>query len=224
MLESLFLSETSVKLTPITLLFLLASSATTAATPIDGWYSSVFGGYAYLPNNLATSRNSIAYSNASYESEYNAGGSFGFKSNPMRYEAQVTYVNAMLDNVFENGQYDSLVAGYNNAIFGLANVYYDFPTVIPTITPFLGVGLGYGWINVKVDNMRLPNTPDFNVSDSAFAYQGSIGVTFNFSENYALDIGYRYLATSKVFDLGKTFQAHLANVSAIYRYDEAHYK
>ncbi|MCH9689798.1 MAG: outer membrane beta-barrel protein [Gammaproteobacteria bacterium] len=202
---------------------LLTTSVAAAAIPIDGWYSNIFGGYAYLPNNMATSRSSVTYTDANYESEYNLGGSFGYKSNPMRYEGQVTYINAMLNHVYENGQRETLAAGYNNAIFGLANVYYDFPMIIPTISPYLGAGLGYGWINVKVDNARL-NISDFRVADSAFTYQGTAGITFNFAENYALHVAYRYLATNTVFDLGKRFQAHLANVGVTYRYDEAKYK
>ncbi len=208
----------------ITSLLLLTAPATHAATAIDGWYSSVFGGYAYVPNNISTTRESTTYTNANYESEYNAGGSFGFKSNPMRYEGQVTYLNAALNHVYENDLKQTQTSGDNHAIFGLVNVYYDFPDVIQTISPFLGLGLGYGWIDMKVDNRRLTDVPNFSDAGSAFAYQGSAGLTFNFAENYALNIGYRYIGTSSVFAFGHMFQAHLANISAIYRYEEARYK
>lgn len=208
----------------ITSVLLLTSPITHAATPIDGWYSSIFGGYAYVPNNIDTTRNSTTYTKANYQSEYNAGGSFGFKSNPMRYEGQVTYLNATLDHVYENGLKQTEISGQNNAVFGLVNVYYDFPDVIQTIYPFLGLGLGYGWINMKVNNKYLIDVPDFSDAGSAFAYQGTAGLTYNFAENYALSIGYRYIATSSVFAFGHVFQAHLANISAIYRYEEARYK
>ncbi len=201
----------------------LSPFVATAATPIDGWYSNAFGGYAYLPNNMDKTYKNVRYTDANYESEYDVGGSFGYKSNPMRYEGQVTYVNGMLDYVYENGIRERKAAGYANAIFGLANVYYDFPMVIPTISPFLGVGLGYGWINTKVDNARL-NIDGFRVADSAFAYQGTAGLTYNFAENYAIFIAARYIGTNTVFDLGKRFQAYLANGGVIYRYDEAKYK
>ncbi len=209
--------------TVIACTLVLSLSEATAAVPIDGWYSSAFGGYAYVPNNVNKTYNSITYTDANYNSEYNVGGSFGYKSNPMRYEGQVTYISAMLGHIYENGEKDPRIAGYSNAIFGIANVYYDFPMIIPAISPFLGVGLGYGWINVKIDNTRL-NRLDFRVADSAFAYQGTAGVTFNFSENYALSVAYRYVGTDNVFELGKIYQAHLANFSIIYRYDEAKYK
>lgn len=204
-------------------LLLLLPSYTDAATPIDGWYMQGFGGYAYLPSNIDRARYGVAYKSPTYESEYNAGGSFGYKSNPMRYEGQVTYISAMLDQVYENGTRDPRVAGYNNAIIALANVYYDFQMRIPAVSPFIGVGLGYGWINVKVDNSRL-SAPDFRVSESAFTYQGTLGVTLNFAENYALYVAGRYLRTNRVFFLGMPFQAYLANIGVVYRYDEAKYK
>jgi len=126
--------------------------------------------------------------------------------------------------VYENGLKKTKVRGNNNAVFGLVNVYYDFPDVIQTISPFLGVGLGYGWIDMKIDNKLLTDVPDFSDAGSAFAYQGSAGLTFNFAENYALNIGYRYMGTNRVFAFNHIFQAHLANISAIYRYDGARYK
>ena len=85
---------------------------TTAATPIDGWYSNAFGGYAYLPNNMDKTYKNVTYTDANYESEYNVGGSFGYKSNPMRYEGQVTYVSGMLDYVYENGIRERKAVGY----------------------------------------------------------------------------------------------------------------
>ncbi len=201
----------------ISLVF-LTTPVTHASTPIDGWYSNVFAGYAYVPDNIDTTRGNITYTNAHYQSEYNAGGSFGFKSNPMRYEGQVTYLNATLNHVYENSLKQTKTSGHNNALFGLVNVYYDFPDVIQTISPFLGLGLGYAWIDMNINNKRLVDVPDFNDAGSAFAYQGSVGLTFNFAENYALNIG------NRVFAFDHIFQAHLANISAIYRYDEARYK
>ena len=35
---------------------LLASSLALAATPIDGWYGSGFGGYSYMPNTINATR------------------------------------------------------------------------------------------------------------------------------------------------------------------------
>lgn len=205
-------------------LFSMIATPSFAAEPIDGWYLTGFGGYAYFPNNVTKLYDGIVYDEANYESEYNAGGGFGYQSNPMRYEGQVTYLNGMLDNVFENGLKIDEAAGYTNAVLGLVNVYYDFPMVIPTLSPFLGAGVGYGWINVKVDNERIPDVANFRVADSAFAYQGTAGITFNFAENYALNVAFRYVGTNNIGDLGKPFQAYMANAGIVYRYEGAQYK
>ena len=205
-------------------MFFIISPIVTAATPINGWYSGVFGGYSYLPNNINKTKQSISYTDLAYRPGYDAGGSLGFKSNPMRYEGEITYVNANVKSFKENGLTQTNVGAYHNAILGLANVYYDFPGLITCIEPFLGVGLGYGWMNLKLNNLAPTSTTDFRITSSAFAYQGTAGVTYNFSENYALNMGYRYIATNSLFAYGNAFQAHLGNLGAVYRFDEARYK
>ena len=39
-------------------------------------------------------------------------------------------------------------------------------------------------------------TTYFTATDNSFAYQGTAGLTYNFSENYAVNLAYRYVATS----------------------------
>ncbi|AHE67482.1 outer membrane protein [Legionella oakridgensis] len=203
---------------------LLATHMAAAATPIDGLYSSVFGGYAYIPNNISRTQYSLTRTDASYQAGFDAGGSIGYKSNPMRYEGELTYLNANIKNFKINGVYQTSPSGYSNAILAMANAYYDFPAVLPSIQPFLGLGLGYAWVNAKLNSEGPYGTTRFTGSNSVFAYQGTAGLTYNFAENYALNVGYRYVATEKADKLGKIFQVHLANVGVIYRFDEGRYK
>lgn len=202
----------------------IISPIISAATPINGWYSGVFGGYTYLPSNMHKTRQSTTYTDLNYQTGYDAGANLGFKSNPMRYEGEVTYLNANIKNFKENGITQTDVGSYQNAILGLANIYYDIPGLITCLEPFLGVGLGYGWMNLKLNNFSPTSTTDFRITNSAFAYQGTAGLTYNFSENYALNMGYRYIATSSLFDYGHAFAAHIGNLGAVYRFDEARYK
>lgn len=202
----------------------LASNLAIAATPIDGLYANVFGGYTYLPNNISVTQNAITRTDANYQDGFNAGGSIGFKSNPLRYEGQITYINAKLKDFRANGTKQTGVSGYNNAIFAMANVYYDFPSLVDPIQPFVGIGLGYGWLKNKLDSRGPGAATQYSGSNSVFAYQASAGLTYNFAENYAIDIGYRYIATERPDRFGKVFQAHLANAAVIYRFDEVIYK
>ncbi len=203
---------------------LLLTNITNAAIPINGLYSTIFGGYAYLPNNIDINQSGNTFSNASYKPGFDVGGSLGFKSNPMRYEGELTYIKANL-NHFDVRNFNQIgVGGYSNATLAMANVFYDFQNVIPAIQPFLGGGIGYAWVNSNLNSTGPIGIQQYSGSNSVFAYQASTGLTFNFSENYALNLGYRYIATTTPDQLGKYFQANLANLGAIYRFDAARYK
>lgn len=203
---------------------LLASNLTFAATPIEGWYTQLFGGYAYVPTNINQSYQGNTFSNASYNDSYNVGGSFGFKSNVMRYEGQVTYINANLKSLNVNNISQTGVSGYNNAVLGFANIYYDFPNFVNRIQPYLGVGIGYSWINAYLNSTGPNGSTQLKDYSIPFSYQGSAGLIYNFAETYALTVGYRYIATVNASPLGKMFQAQLASVGAIYRFDGYNYK
>lgn len=195
-----------------------------AATPIDGWYSSFFGGYTYLPGNVNKTYYNLHRSNVSYQSGFDGGGNFGYKSNPMRYEGEISYLKANVRKFKINSVTQTSVSGYNQGAFALANIYYDFPRSNPILQPFLGIGMGYGWVQAKLDSKGPSGTTAFTTNSSAFAYQGNVGITLNFAENYALGIGYRYITTLHIFDFGEVFQAHIANLSATYRFDGNNYK
>ena len=203
---------------------LLTTSFANAAAPIDGWYASAFGGYAYLPGNLDISTQGLTYNNSSFHSGFDAGGSLGFKSNPMRYEGELTYLKANINNFSVNNVVQLNPTGYSNAVLGLANVYYDFAGLTETFKPFLGAGIGYAWVDDTLNATGPFGLSHFNASNSAFAYQATGGITYNFAENYALSLGYRYIGTTHVSDLGQMFQAHLANLGAVYRFDGNSYK
>ena len=177
---------------------LLTSSVGMAATPIDGWYSSVFGGYAYFPHFINTSHGGLIRNNVNTLAGFDAGGNVGFKSNPMRYEAEVSYMKAPVNSLDINYIPQTNASGYNNAVLGMANVYYDFPNTPDLLKPFLGVGIGYAWVGSQLNANGPTFVSRFSGSNSAFAYQANAGLTFNFAENYALTINYRYVATTNV--------------------------
>lgn len=203
---------------------LLASSVVCAETPIDGWYSTLFGGYAYVPNNINKTYLGVTRTNASYKAGFDAGGSLGFKSNPMRYEGELSFIQANLRKFNLDAVAQTGIRGYSEAALAMANVYYDFPNLLNAIQPFLGLGIGYAWVKAELKASGPLAVTQFSGSNSVFAYQGKAGLTYNFSENYALNIGYRYVATLRVTQLGKAFQASTANVGVIYRFNEARYK
>ncbi|MGQ3890661.1 outer membrane protein [Legionella sp. CNM-4043-24] len=203
---------------------LIASGASFAATPVQGWYGSVFGGYSYIPENVDITRYGLARNNAAYNSGYHAGARIGYQSNPLRYEGEYTYITANLkkftiDNIPQLG-----VNGSTTANLAMANIYYDFPDMVPAIQPFLGVGLGYGWVQGVLNSDGPIFSTRYTGESSVFAYQATGGFTYNFAENFAVNIAYRYVGTDRVSELGKFFQAHLGSVGVIYRFNQSSYK
>lgn len=205
-------------------LTLVLSSISFAATPIDGLYMSIFGGVTYLPDNVDSYHNGYFRTNANYNSGWDSGGSIGFKGNHLRYEAEVTYLQAQINHFSLNGVRQIYNLGYSNAALAMANVYYDFCEIIPAFEPYLGAGIGYGWVRAKLNTPLLPRSDWWKGDDSVFAFQGKAGLTYNFAENYALFIEYRYVFTETGNNLGKHFQAHMGNLGAVYRFELSKYK
>lgn len=213
---------------------LLASGLAVAATPIDGLYASVFGGYSYLQDNVSKNYYGTKYDRVEFDGAYNVGGRFGYQSHPLRYEGEFTYIQGDVKSFHSKRlppfqltpirQRHRHVNGDTNAALGMANIYYDFPDMVPCISPFVGIGLGYGWIETSMKGHNLLFRRHFEGSGSAFTYQGTAGFTFNFAENYALNLAYRYVGSTRVDGLGKTFQGNLASVGVIYRFNEYKYK
>lgn len=202
---------------------LSTSTPSVAAMPINGWYSGVFGGYAYVPSNVDKTTFGITRSNTTYQSGYDAGASLGFKSNPLRYEGEMTYLKANISDFKVNHTKAINPTGYSNAAVGLANVYYDFLGLSTPLQPFLGAGIGYAWVQSKLNNTGPISPASFTGANSVLAYQATGGLTYNFAENYALNLGYRYIGTTHASELGQLFQAHLANIGAVYRFDGKSY-
>lgn len=208
----------------LVLALLIAHCATFASTPINGWYASIFGGYTGLPNNISKTIYNQTFQNGNYQPGFDAGGNIGYKANPLRYEGEITYLKANANGFQVNQIRQSGITGYSNAILAMANVYYDFPGIIDCLEPFLGVGIGYAGIQTKLNSTGPLLANQFSAAASAFAYQATGGITYNFADNYALNLGYRYVATTNAFKFGSRFQANIANLGATYRFDGNNYK
>jgi len=71
----------------------------------------------------------------------------------------------------------------------LFNGYYDFLKG-SAVRPYITAGIGVARVNAQVEGD--------DDTDSVFAYQVGVGLSYNMSENVALDFGYRYFATSDI--------------------------
>jgi opacity protein-like surface antigen len=139
----------------------------------------------------------------------------------MRYEGELTYLRANLNKFNLNNIQQTGVGGNSDAFLAMANVYYDFNTAMPTVQPFLGVGIGYARVHANFTSAGPFGATEYSGSNNVFAYQATGGLIYNLTPNYAVNFGYRYIATKQVPVLGKSFQASLANLGVVYRFDHA---
>ncbi len=189
----------------------LASNVLVAATPIDGFYSSAFGGYSMTPT-------FINHAQTFNQGGYDAGLNFGYKSYPMRYEGEVSYYDSGVNAYSINHRKQTGVRGYDQAVLGLANVYYDLPELIATLQPFIGAGVGFAWAQQNVSSSGPIQVNELNNTKSTFAYQATGGISYHFAENYSLYLAYRFIGTSSVTSFNQ------ANAGVTYRFDGNSYK
>lgn len=205
-----------------TILLILATPSIYAATPINGLYTTGFGGLALLPGNIDFNNAGIQISNSHYDSGYNVGGAFGYKTPLWHYEAELSYLNAALNGFNINNIQAASPEGRNQGLYGLANLYFDIPARMNSVLQsYIGAGIGAAWLQNTYGSTNLSSIESNN---GAFAYQGTLGINFNFSEAYSLSLYYRYLGASQFNATGNTFQAHLINGGISYRFDINEFK
>jgi len=86
----------------------------------------------------------------------------------------------------------------------LANFYYDFLNTSP-VTPFIGVGFGYGSRSIAVSKATLAgtaSTPEqlklFSATKKGFVASGTLGVAYKVNPNVSLELAYVVESLPKV--------------------------
>lgn len=201
----------------------LSSFSAYSATAIDGLYSTAFGGLSLVSPNIDVTYKNLYLNQSNYNSGFDAGGALGYKSSIWRYEVEVTYFDAVINQIAVDRIVDKNPQGFNDGVLGFLNILLDIPVSASNlIQPFIGAGIGYAWIQNSVTPTN--NTAQFFTNNYALAYQGTAGLIFNFAENYSLSASYHFMSTTHINTLGSNFQTSLINGGITYRYDECEYK
>lgn len=80
-----------------------------------------------------------------------------------------------------NTNYNVAPGATLNTAAVMGNIYYDWKNDSP-ITPYIGVGAGYGWVN----------RAGLGVNDSGVALAATVGASLDMTSNIALDVGYHF--------------------------------
>lgn len=206
----------------------LMATAAHATVGSDGWYLAISGGVASTQSNVNNTLTAavngintlVMVNGADYKTGWNVAGGIGYKSGPLRYEGEVTYVRNTVDNFTVNGTTrTNNVGGRNQDLYALFNVYYDFDSLGHELVPFLAAGIGWGNVDVNLTDSTPGMTFAFGQKENEIAYQFSGGVAFNTNANNSILLAYRYLGTTKADKLGKRSQHHIGSIGFVHRFD-----
>jgi OmpA-OmpF porin, OOP family len=135
------------------------------------------------------------YFSAGFAGVASVGWGFG---NGLRTEAEFGYRNNSVSSVSGIYASSNIHAGGTEAKYGLmVNVLYDFGGYTPWVTPYLGVGAGYQWVDLNgVDvSTNAGNRLNIDGTEGAFAYQAIVGVAYPLQQvpGLALTAEYRFM-------------------------------
>jgi len=181
----------------------LALPAVAQAQPISGLYIGAGAGVGFqyaeqnkgfsLPNGLNPYVNRGAHFDAGWTGDFNLGYGFG---NGLRAEVEAYVARNELSHFSGISAGD----GFENKHGGMVNLLYDIDVAswgVPVLQPYVGVGVGYMWVNWQGVYAGLPPA-QLQVQDSAatFAYQGIVGVAIPISAvpGLAATVDYRAMA------------------------------
>lgn len=130
---------------------------------------------------------------------------------------------------------DSIGGGFNgelksvtNASTLMANFFYDFRND-SDFTPYVTAGAGLAFIRAE-NKLRVQNADltyfDRSKSVTNFAWNLGAGVAYNFNENVAVDLGYRYVNMgvanmSSSYDFGSGVKGKLESDNYLYNHEIA---
>ena len=131
-----------------------------------------------------------------YNTGFNIGGAYGYNFGLMRVEGEITYRQNDVDTVRALG-FSSGAGGDVGALSFMGNGYIDLPTGT-SFQPYVGGGIGFAYLSFNDVGFTLAGIPPFTIDDSdfVFAYQLGGGLAYGLGPFMALDLGYRYFATS----------------------------
>ncbi len=158
-------------------------------------YVSVFSGVS-LPSKLYAHR--IGGGSFNYNFDLDAGYILGADvgvhvTDQLRAELELSRASYQSNGVGLDTLDGTLngVHGGIRATYLLANAWLDIPTN-SLITPYLGGGVGIGWIGGDLHNCSNCSFGVGAEASAGFAFQVGVGVRADLSQHVSLDIGYRF--------------------------------
>ncbi len=170
----------------------------------DPWYARVGMRYAWMTQDINSPLGQYNFDADGW------GGAlaFGREFDQFRAELELAYQDMDLDERTINGlRYE----GDGNVLTVMVNGYYSMP-VYDAMSVYVMAGLGVAQYAGEMNEEGI-NVAD--ESDNVFAYKAGVGVSYDFTDAIAGDLGYEYLGVADT-DIADSINGH--NVVASVRF------
>jgi opacity protein-like surface antigen len=177
-----------------------AQAADVEMVPAPGWswYVSVFGGWSHGQDmdDDVNSSGTIYALDLELDDGFTAGVALGAHINEwLRGEIEVSGNWHEAEGVIATTAATPAttpVSGDVDALFVLANLWFEVPLGMGPFRPYAGGGVGFGRLDMDLNSALVTGSSVFDDDDWGFAWQLGVGVAFDVSANMAIDVGYRY--------------------------------
>ena len=186
---------------------LTGSLAARAEQPVSGLYVSLGGGINFKQDVTVKTSPPGGQLDSELGPAFVGAVGYGF-GNGFRAEIEGNYDNNKFNK--DNGSSTFSAAGGREQLYGvMVNGYYDFDNVLPMVTPYVGVGVGYEFANEQglTAYGAGGHFAGANNTEGSFAAQAILGASIPLTAVPGLDLTaeYRFMALLGNRSYGGTF-------------------
>ena len=167
--------------------FLLAAAPAFAA----GGYVGLEGGAVWLSDASSTVAG-INQGDIKFDTGWAIGAVGGYDFGTWRLEGELAYRSSGAKEVSDSTGSSPLDGDVTSTAL-MVNAFYDFKTLSPSVYPYIGAGIGGANVSADIKESGVQVLDDDEI---VFAWQLVAGVAFPVSKQLAIDLNYRYFATS----------------------------
>ena len=166
---------------------LLAAAQVFAAGP----YVGLEGGAVWLSDASVTVLG-VNQGDIKFDTGWAIGAVGGYDFGTWRLEGELVYRSNGAKE-FSDAVGSSPLDGDGTSTALMVNAFYDFKTLSPSVYPYIGAGIGGASVAADLKDSGVQVVDDDEI---VFAYQLVAGVAFPVSKQLAIDLNYRYFATT----------------------------
>ena len=140
-------------------------------------------------------------------------GAVGIDGELFRSELEISFRDTDIDSFSESGGGPVAGSGSFDSVSLMSNFYLDVPLPLTGFSVWAGGGVGVVMFDGDVENVSSLDDADFGDAEYGFAYQLRAGVTYDFTRNLSLNVGYRYWRAGEVdFDNARLEETELQTI------------